>query len=200
MRKQIVGLAGAASIAATVLIADVPTGVAAPAAHTSTATQASAAASSRGGKISRKEVISRAKYWYKHRGSIRYSGTGTYRDPDSKKHQYRRDCSGYVSMALHLSSSPSTVGLPSYGKKLSSRKSMKMGDFTGILGKGTGGAAGHVRIFEKWKSKSAGTYWAYDFGSTPVKHTVYTLKKDKSRKGTDGHYHGWTAYRYKKIA
>jgi DNA-binding transcriptional regulator YdaS (Cro superfamily) len=200
MRKQIVGLLGAASIAAAALIADAPTVVAAPAAEASAAGHVSAAASSRGGKVSRKEVISRAKYWYKNRSKIKYSGTGTYRDPDSKKHLYRRDCSGYVDMALHLSSGPNTVSLPSYGVKLKSRKDMKMGDFTGILGSGTGGSAGHVRIFEKWKSKKAGTYYAYDFGSTPVKHAVYTLSKDKSRKGTDGKYHGWTAYRYKKIA
>jgi hypothetical protein len=198
MRKQIVGLAAAASIAAAALIADAPTGIAAPAAHTSTAKQVSAAASGRGGKISRKEVISRAKYWFNHRSAISYNGSGTYRDPDSKNHKYRRDCSGYVDMALHLSSGPNTVGLPAKGNKIS-RKSMKMGDFTGILGNGTGGSAGHVRIFEKWKSKSAGTYWAFDFGSAPIKHQVYTLSKDKSRKGTDGKYHGWTAYQYKKI-
>jgi|tagenome__1003787_1003787.scaffolds.fasta_scaffold20559623_1 hypothetical protein len=200
MRKQIVGLAAAASIGGAALIAGAPTGNAAPATHTSAAGQVSAAASSRGGKISRKEVISRAKYWYTHRGSITYSGSGTYRDPDSKSHKYRRDCSGYVSMALHLKSVPSTVGLPSYGVKLKSRKSMQKGDFTGILGSGTGGSAGHVRIFEKWSSKSAGTYWAYDFGSTPVKHKVYKLSTDKSRRGTDGKTHGWTAYRYKKIS
>jgi hypothetical protein len=200
MRKQIMGLAAATSIAAAALIADAPTGIAAPATHTSAAGQVSAAASSRGGKISRKEVISRAKYWYTHRNSITYNGSGTYRDPDSKNHKYRRDCSGYVDMALHLSSGPNTVSLPSSGVKLKSRKDLKMGDFTGILGKGTDGAAGHVRIFEKWSSKSAGTYWAYDFGSTPVKHKVYKLSTDKPRRGTDGKTHGWTAYRYKKIA
>jgi len=200
MRKQIVGLAAAASIGGAALIAGAPTGNAAPASHTSDTGQVSAAASSRGGKISRAEVISRAKYWYTHRGSIKYSGTGTYRDPDSKSHKYRRDCSGFVSMALHLKSAQSTIGLPSYGNKLKSRKSMKKGDYTGILGSGTGGAAGHVRIFEKWSSKSAGTYWAYDFGSTPVKHKVYKLSTDKSRRGTDGKTHGWTAYRYKKIS
>jgi hypothetical protein len=199
MRKQIVGLVGAASIAAAALIADAPTGIAAPAAHTSSAEQMSAAASSRGGKISRKEVISRANYWYTNRSKIKYSGTGTYRDPDSNKHQYRRDCSGYVSMALHLPSSPNTVGLPSFGVALKKRNDLKMGDFTGILGFGTDGSAGHVRIFEKWSSKSAGTYWAYDFGSTPVKHKVYRLSADKPRRGTDGKMHGWTAYRYKKI-
>jgi hypothetical protein len=143
-------------------------------------------------------VRSRAKYWFNHRSAISYNGSGTYRDPDSKNHKYRRDCSGYVDMALHLSSGPNTVGLPAKGNKIS-RKNMKMGDFTGILGKGTSGSAGHVRIFEKWKSKSAGTYWAFDFGSAPIKHQVYTLSKDKSRKGTDGKYHGWTAYQYKKI-
>jgi hypothetical protein len=192
MRKQIAGLLGAASIATVALIADAPAGIATPSAPASSAGQVSVAASKVGGKISRKEVISRAKFWIGK--GIVYNQKTWPKDPKGRR--YRPDCSGYVSMALHLGSSQSTVGLGSktYGVKLKSRKDMKMGDYTGILGAGTSGAAGHVRIFEKWKSKTAGTYWAYDFGSTPVKHKVYKLSTDKPR-----NHHGWTAYRYKKI-
>lgn len=204
MRKKIVGTLGAATVASAALIAGAMYGTSHPAASTarsaSNASTASAAGvsadSSLNGRISRKEIIARAKYWYAHRGSISYSWQGTYRDSDGK-HKYRRDCSGFVSMALHISptglGAPSTVSLPRYGVKIS-RKSMKMGDYTGVLGAGTGGAAGHVRIFEKWSNKSAGTYWAYDFGSTPVKHQIYRLSTDKPRGG-----HAWTAYRYKKV-
>ncbi|MCO5968747.1 hypothetical protein [Actinoallomurus soli] len=190
MRKQILGLLGAASIASTAFVAAAPVaGAAAPAAS---AGQVSAQAGRIGGKISRNEVIQRAAYWYKHRAGIRYNWQGSYRDPDGQ-HRYRTDCSGYVSMALHLKTSASTVTLPGYGVKIG-RKSMKKGDFTGILGAGTGGAAGHVRIFEKWANKAHTAYWAYDFGSTPVKHKVYYFSTDKPRNG-----HGWSAYRYKKV-
>jgi hypothetical protein len=206
MRKQVLGLLGAVSIGSAALVAGGPAAnavTAAPAANaapmTSTATGGTVSPqSSIGGKVSRKEAISRAKYWYTHRSSIPYNGGASYRDPDGH-HKYRQDCSGYVSMALHISPSgigaPSTVNLPSFGTKLKSRRSMQMGDYTGILGNGTGGSAGHVRLFEKWSSKSKGTYWAYDFGSTPVKHAVYQLSTDQSRNGI-----GWTAYRYKKIS
>ncbi|GAB3987899.1 hypothetical protein GCM10029978_108500 [Actinoallomurus acanthiterrae] len=191
MRKQIVGLLGAASIASAALVATGTTADAATSTAPASAGQVSAQASKVGGKISRAEVIQRAAYWYKNRAHIKYNWQGSYRDPQGRR--YRTDCSGYVSMALHLSSSLSTVTLPGVGTKIS-RKSMKMGDYTGILGAGTGGAAGHVRIFEKWANKAHTAYWAYDFGSTPVKHKIYYFSTDKPRGG-----HGWTAYRYKKV-
>jgi hypothetical protein len=151
--------------------------------------------STRGGQISRAEVIRRAKYWFDNRGSIHYSmnARAVHRDPDSASHGYRPDCSGLVSMALHLTGSLNTAALPGVGVKIS-RTAMQPGDFTGILGKGTDGPAGHVRLFEKWANKSAGTYWAYDFGSTPVKHQIYKLSTDAPRNRI-----GWTAYRYRKI-
>jgi hypothetical protein len=151
--------------------------------------------STKGGQISRAEVISRAKYWFDHRGHIFYTKSGaTYRDPESASHAYRRDCSGLVAMALHLPSTLyNTANLPSVGTKIS-RTDMQPGDFTGILGKGTDGPAGHVRLFEKWANKRAGSYWAYDFGQTPVKHQIYKLSTDAPRNRI-----GWTAYRYKKI-
>jgi hypothetical protein len=179
-------LPGLRRIALCVVGAIAISGVAAP--------SLAAAASKEGGAISRAEVISRAKYWYEHRGSIPYTTTGaTHRDPDSANHDYRRDCSGFVSMALHLKTSLSTVTLPDVGTKIS-RSAMRPGDFTGVLGNGTEGAAGHVRLFEKWANQRAGTYWAYDFGSTPVKHGIYTLSMDAPRNRI-----GWTAYRYKKV-
>jgi hypothetical protein len=180
-------LPGLRRIALCVVASIVIAGVAGP--------RLAAAKSKEGGAISRAEVISRAKYWYDHRGSIPYSSkaTSTHRDPDSASHAYRRDCSGFISMALHLTSSLSTVTLPGVGTKIS-RTAMHPGDFTGVLGNGTAGAAGHVRVFERWANKRAGTYWAYDFGSTPVKHQIYKLGTDAPRNGI-----GWSAYRYKKI-
>jgi hypothetical protein len=149
--------------------------------------------STKGGQISRAEVIRRAKYWFDNRRSIPYNQYKSHRDPDSASDRYRQDCSGLVSMALHLQTSLNTGTLPSVGIKID-RTAMQPGDFTGRLGNGSAGGDGHVRIFEKWADKRAGTYWAYDFGETPVKHQIYKLGTDAPR-----HRIRWTAYRYKKI-
>lgn len=203
MRKQLAGLFGATSIATAALVSGAMAADAAVTAAPSAATAAPstnkaapstatvAARSSVGGKISRKEVISRAKYWYTHRAHIRYNMYGSYRDPQGRK--YRTDCSGYASMALHLGTSASTVSLTGYSKAIS-RGSMKAGDLWGIMGAGTGGSGGHVRIFEKWANKAHTKYWAYDFGSTPVKHAIHSFSADKPRNG-----HHYAARRYKKI-
>ena len=177
------GVLGAASVVAGVLVA-VPAASAAPLAPTSV-NAPQVAGSKVGGSIKRSEVLSRAKYWYDRRSHFSYNMNGSYRDPQGRL--YRTDCSGYVSMALHLSSSLSTVTLPGVGHKIS-KKSMKSGDYIGHLGAGTGGAGGHVRLFTRWANSAHTTYWAYDFGSTPVKHQVYPL--------STAHY---TSYRYSKI-
>lgn len=176
-----IGVLGAVSIAASALV--VPAAVA----NATTATPAAqaSATSKVGGAIKRSEVISRAKYWYDHRGSFSYNMNGSYRDPQGR--QYRTDCSGYVSMALHLSSSLSTVTLPGVGHRVA-KKNMHAGDYIGHMGAGTGGAGGHVRLFQKWANTAHTTYWAYDFGSTPVKHQTYSLSTK-----------GYTAYSYKSI-
>lgn len=182
-----IGLIGAASVAAGVLTL-APAATAAPATTTAGAAPALAAApatSKVGGTIKRSEVISRAKFWYDRRSKIRYNMNGSYPDPQGRR--YRTDCSGYVSMALHLSSSLSTVTLPGVGRSIS-KKSMHAGDYIGHMGPGTGGSGGHVRLFEKWANSAHTTYWAYDFGSTPIRHQVYSLSTA-----------GYTAYSYKHI-
>ncbi|GLY84183.1 hypothetical protein [Actinoallomurus iriomotensis] len=176
---RVLGALGAVSAAG--FLAVVPAAGATPA----VAADATAATSKVGGAIKRSEVISRAKYWYDRRNKFRYDWQGSYPDPQGRR--YRTDCSGYVSMALHLKSSLSTVTLPGVGHKIS-KKSMQAGDYIGHMGAGTGGANGHVRLFQKWANRAHTTYWAYDFGSTPVKHKTYSLSTK-----------GYTAYRYDKI-
>src|SRR4051794_36811030 len=106
------GVLGAASLAAGVLV--VP---AVARATTDAAMAVPASATSKvGGSIKRSEVISRAKYWYDRRSRFRYNMNGSYPDPQGRR--YRTDCSGYVSMALHLSSSLSTVTLPGVGNRI----------------------------------------------------------------------------------
>jgi hypothetical protein len=180
-----IGVLGAASIAASVLTVPLATTAGATTAAANTTAAVAAPASRVGGSIKRSEVISRAKYWYDRRSKFSYNMNGSYPDPQGRR--YRTDCSGYVSMALHLSSSLSTVTLPGVGNRVAKKK-MHAGDYIGHMGPGTGGAGGHVRLFQKWANKAHTSYWAYDFGSTPVKHQVYSLSTK-----------GYTAYSYKHI-
>ncbi len=179
--KQAIGVLGAATIAAGVIAAAPAAGAATPTARTP---QAEAQpASSVGGSIKRSETLSRAHYWLGK--GIVYNMNGSHRDPQGRS--YRTDCSGYVSMALHLGSSLSTVTLPGVGHKIS-KKSLAAGDYIGHMGAGTGGAGGHVRLFAKWSNKAHTRYYAYDFGSTPVKYQTYPISTS-----------GYTAYRYNHI-
>jgi hypothetical protein len=72
------------------------------------------AASSVDGPITRSEVIARAQYWVDHR--VPYSQSASY--PDQQGRNYRTDCSGYVSMAWHLSSSLVTSTLPNVSTQI----------------------------------------------------------------------------------
>ncbi|MEV5748169.1 hypothetical protein AB0L00_10160 [Actinoallomurus sp. NPDC052308] len=206
MRKQIVGLVGAISIASAALVAAAPVAGAAPsAAPAASAGQVSVQSSKMGGKISRAEVMKRAAYWYKHRNDkSMYYGGKWHRDIDSKKHTYRQDCSGLVSMALHLKGSPNTELLgkrnangkfvnSTYGYVISP-SSMKPGDYTGFLGWGSGGSSGHVRLFIAWKNKKKGSYYAYDYGRKKLRKDTFNIHTDQK----NGHKFG--AYRYKKIS
>ncbi|MFF5987702.1 GH25 family lysozyme [Prauserella flavalba] len=102
--------------------------------------------------ITRDEVIDRAKKWSDD--PVPYS-MENYHDG------YRTDCSGYVSMAWQLDTSLSTVTLPDVSHPIE-KSELKKGDIIGNLGPGTGGAAGHVVIFEKWANDDRTEYWAYE--------------------------------------
>ncbi|WP_199729880.1 C40 family peptidase, partial [Tessaracoccus sp. OH4464_COT-324] len=97
------------------------------------------------GPISRAEVLARAQTWVDRR--VPYSMYSTASDPQGKA--YRSDCSGFVSMALHLDQSLSTVTLPGRVHQIS-KDELRPGDIVGNLGPGTGGANGHVVIFAGW--------------------------------------------------
>ncbi|MET8083266.1 FG-GAP-like repeat-containing protein [Micromonospora sp. NPDC005197] len=127
--------------------------------------EAAFADSSVGGSISPTEVLSRAKYWYDNRGSIPYSQGGYYRDENGKN--YRTDCSGFVSMAWHLSTSKTTYNMYTVSKQIS-KSDLQPGD---ILNS----ASQHVILFKRWINQSTGTFEYYAFGSTPVKIDTETL-------------------------
>src|SRR5215471_3630321 len=58
--------------------------------------------SAENGPITAAEILARADYWYQIRwnGDMTYNQGASHVDPEGKP--YRRDCSGYVSMAWHL--------------------------------------------------------------------------------------------------
>jgi hypothetical protein len=137
------------------------------------------------------EVMDRAERWY--RLSPTYSQdhcfaseTG-YADTDWSGvlggchwPTYRTDCSGFVSMVWGVRYSYATprAGLDQDLTDVSrviSRSQLRTGDALLAYGR-------HVRLFERWTDASRTGYWAYDFGSTPVKHQVY-------RWGAPGEYH-----------
>ena len=128
------------------------------------AAPAPSAASSVGGRVSRAEVLARAATWMDQ--GIGYSWVGNHPDPKDKR--YRTDCSGFASMALHLSGSLDTVELakPAVTTRISTSQ-LKPGDlviapFPGVLG--------HAIIFERWVDAAHTRYVGYEFGSTPVLH------------------------------
>jgi peptidoglycan hydrolase-like protein with peptidoglycan-binding domain len=137
--------------------------------HQTAAGAATAAAvtpnSSVNGTISASEILSRAASW----NGTPYS-TSTYKYGPGSDVAYRTDCSGYVSMAFHLSDSLTTVSLPSVVHSIS-KSDLQPGDILGVLGAGTGGNAGHVLIFDGWADSAHDQYYAWeDSGDQGVHH------------------------------
>jgi peptidoglycan hydrolase-like protein with peptidoglycan-binding domain len=121
--------------------------------------------SSVNGSISAAEILSRAASW----NGTPYSST-VYKDGPGGDIAYRTDCSGYVSMALHLSSSLSTISLPSVVHSIS-KADLQPGDIIGVLGPNTGGNAGHVLIFDGWADSAHSQYYAWEnSGDAGVHH------------------------------
>ncbi|MFI1801223.1 FG-GAP-like repeat-containing protein [Streptomyces sp. NPDC020379] len=112
-----------------------------------------------GGTISRDEVIQRAKTWTDI--AVPYSMTKYRSDANGR---YRTDCSGFVSMAWHLSSSSANNYGETTGTLLDftssiSKESLKPGD---ILLNPSAGASGHVAIFGGWADAEHTKYEAYE--------------------------------------
>jgi hypothetical protein len=121
--------------------------------------------------ITRKTVIKRANHWIKKR--VKYSQSSYYRG-------YRRDCSGFVSMAWKLKKSYTSSTIRHKAKRISWRK-LKRGDAVR--------RSGHVEIFGGWKNKKKRTYWALE-ESTWGKPAMRRVKQFK---------HGYSALRYHGI-
>jgi hypothetical protein len=140
------------------------------------------------GNISRSNVMSRARDWY-DRG-IAYSFDADARAWDNDhNHLYRRDCSGFVSMAWH-SATPGhstrtlhEISHPIYWS------SLLPGD---IVNKAAAWPDGHTRLFEKW-STTPGAMRVYELTSDGMKMRAETYYVDALKDA------GYSPLRYDKI-
>jgi hypothetical protein len=121
-----------------------------------------AAASSKGGKITRSEILSRAQTWVD--AGVPYNQSGWYPDPQGTN--YREDCSGYVSMAWHADSSYVTQTLPDISTDISNSQLLP-GDALNY-------SAAHVVLFGGWQDKSAGTFTYFAENNPSVLTNKYT--------------------------
>ncbi|MEU6479889.1 VCBS repeat-containing protein, partial [Streptomyces sp. NPDC047017] len=135
-RAFLVSLAAVTALTATGTLVGLATG---PAAY---------AASTAGGRITRSEVLSRAQSWVDE--NVPYNQSGYKSDANGT---YREDCSGYVSMAWHLTDSLVTWTLPDVSSQISF-SSLKPGDALDYT-------AEHTFLFAGWKDQSSGSFTYY---------------------------------------
>lgn len=118
-------------------------------------------ASRRGPRITRSQVIERARSWLGP--SIAYSQVGFH---TNEYGTYRTDCSGYVSMAWALPGKPpnrhgglDTVGLATVSHVIHKHELLP-GDVL-IRTEGTN-LTRHVVIFDKWFDEHGNAYWGFE--------------------------------------
>jgi hypothetical protein len=137
-----------------------------------TVAPASPASAAPNDPISRADVISRAQNWMDR--NIQYSQSGTATGPDGV-YSWRRDCSGFVSMALKLGptglSAPNTNALATSTYSFGiSRANLKAGDY--LVDPGN-----HVVLFQKWANADHTQFWLYEESNptTDMEHRVANL-------------------------
>jgi len=110
--------------------------------------------------ITRPEVLKRAHNWIQKR--VPYSQSAYYQG-------YRRDCSGFVSMAWKLDSSYTSSSILGQAKSIKMSR-LKPGDAVR--------RPGHVEIFGGWKNAESHQYWALEESQSgrPALKRVKTFK------------------------
>ncbi|MEU9824029.1 hypothetical protein [Micromonospora chersina] len=155
MRRVVTGLLGASLAVGLGVVGGVATEV--------TATPQAAHASTQGSTISRSEVLARAQDWADR--DITYTQLASASDIE-RDDNYRRDCSGLVSMAWHLTTSYNTGdymnGAASY--RLGSLHDLKPGDAMV--------RDGHMELFARWKNDSDHSQGAYVYSFNTEGETV----------------------------
>lgn len=137
-----------------------------------------------GGKIKRSTVRNRAQNWFDR--NIQYSQSGTASDPDGN-HRYRRDCSGFVSMAWHVKptglSAPTTWTIENYAHKIA-KKNLKRGDILAW-------PHHHVVLFGSWANSAHTRFWLFEEANP-----TQDMNHRRAYLSSYGDYHAW---RYNKI-
>ncbi|MFF9115439.1 peptidoglycan-binding protein [Streptomyces massasporeus] len=103
--------------------------------------------------ITRSEIINRAKTWVA--AKVPYSMSAYWSDG------YRRDCSGYVSMAWKLPGNEWTGSLAQYGERIS-KEELQPGDILLFHNAADPEQGSHVTIFGGWTDASHTSYTAYE--------------------------------------
>ncbi|MDJ0346844.1 hypothetical protein QMK19_38685 [Streptomyces sp. H10-C2] len=181
IRRALTGLLAVAALSGSLLGATLP-------AHATAAITATSTATAIGGSITRAEVLLRAETWFNK--GIAYNWNTTYPDPEGR--QYRTDCSGYASMALHLPApGPDTVGLADGSVTTQIAKDqLQPGD---LVIAPYSGNAGHAIIFDHWTTADHSRYVAFQFGATPVRHDEIAYPNGSDQRT-------FYAYRYNNIS
>lgn len=134
---------------------------------------ASPTSSDRGGPITRSEIISRTDAWVEQR--MPYD-RGSFA-PDGDGHTYRQDCSGFVSLALHLERSYSTRTIQEVSTRIT-KDELRPGDYLNAEDK-------HVVLFLGWANDERTRYHAREATSThggTIERTVpYPYYSNESR-------------------
>ncbi|GLW09453.1 hypothetical protein Misp01_45820 [Microtetraspora sp. NBRC 13810] len=152
------------------------------------------AASGVDGEILRSETLTRAQFWVNK--NVVYSQSRWTGDANGRT--YRTDCSGFVSLAWHLSTSLNTTGFANYGNKtvLGSIHDLKPGD--AIL------KSGHIELFAMWKDPNDHTDGAYVYSLNGPTDNDWAKGPVRNSHGQVG-FNTWadmntyTPIRYKKI-
>lgn len=136
-----------------------PTAPAAPAAAATTVQTPSTASAEAAPRVTRAQVIARAKTWLTANNGrpVPYSQTKYWKDG------YRQDCSGYVSMTLGLRKpGPNTVSLKKDGfTRRIAMKDLAPGDLV-IKADSDSADFRHVVIFDGWANSAHTTYKSYE--------------------------------------
>jgi hypothetical protein len=119
---------------------------------------ATASSDSTGGCADLDAVFARARSWLTawHGGPVPYLSSNA---PGDLLGGYRRDCSGYVSMALGLPGpGMDTITLAAHSVVIG-KTDLRLGD---LMIKPAPGGAGHVVLFVSWADASMSSYWGYE--------------------------------------
>ncbi|CAG6390654.1 Ig-like domain-containing protein [Streptomyces cocklensis] len=183
-RRGPTGLALAAVTAALLCVA--------PAAH---------ATSTVGGPITGAEMITRAQSWVTDKVPYDQSAWA----PDPQGTEYREDCSGFVSMAWHLSRSlivtdPAPYDFTNVNGTPNSAYDTGIGSFSNLQqGDAMAYPHEHIWLFDKWTNKSTGTftYYAESNSRQPTHGPTSANIHSSSLEGWPTS--GYVGLRYKKI-